>query len=177
MCSPPSTTTGSSTPTLPSRRREERTMTVRVTCRRPAKGAPPSATLEKTAARLLTLLGVPEAELSLSLIGDGAMRELNLRWRGKDYPTDVLSFPQLDDEELPDALRGNGSGILLGDVVISVDTARRQAKERGLALDEEIDRLLVHGMLHLVGYDHERGPNDARSQRAKENALLKKLRG
>lgn len=84
------------------------------------------------------------AEVSVVLCSDEHMRSLNGQWRGKDAPTDVLSFPQDD----PD-------GVVLGDVVVSLDTAERQAAERGVDLIDEIRVLLVHGLLHLLGYDHE----------------------
>ena len=80
-------------------------------------------------------------QLSLTLCDDSFIHGLNRQWRGVDRPTDVLSFP-LDDE------------VLLGDLVISVDTAQREATERGYALRDEIRVLLVHGLLHLLGYDH-----------------------
>src|SRR5438105_5458993 len=82
-------------------------------------------------------------DVSIALVSDREIRALNRRWRGKDRPTDVLSFP-LDE---PGAL---------GDVVISLDTARRQAREGGWPLSAELRRLLAHGILHCRGYDHER---------------------
>ena len=140
-------------------------------------GGPSAARLKATAGRLLELVGLPDAEWSLSIIDDDAMEALNRKWRGKESTTDVLSFPQLDDEELEAAYASDGAGALIGDVVISLPTAKRQAKEFGHSLSDEIDRLLAHGLLHLLGYDHERGPNDARSQRLREYHLLRKLRG
>jgi probable rRNA maturation factor len=84
------------------------------------------------------------------LTKDEHIRILNRDYRGADTPTDVLSFSLLEAEDvLPD-----GSGNVLGDVVISVETARRQAEERGEAVEKEIDILLTHGVLHLLGYDH-----------------------
>lgn len=97
-------------------------------------------------------------QLSIALVSDREMRALNRRWRGKDRPTDVLSFPL----EEPGAL---------GDVVISLDTARRQAREGGWSLSAELRRLLAHGILHCKGYDHER-PTDARRMAAAERRLL-----
>lgn len=101
------------------------------------------------AKRLLTALGESEAGLSLSLVGDDAIRTLNREYRGKDRATDVLSFP-MDGENGP-----RGAERLLGDVVISVDTAKRQAGDYDAPLQREIYRLLIHGMLHLKGHDHE----------------------
>ena len=82
-------------------------------------------------------------EVALVLTGDRAVRTLNARYRGKDKPTDVLSFP------------GPGGEVGLGDIVISVDTAARNAKEYGRTLPQELDILALHGFLHVLGYDHE----------------------
>jgi len=91
------------------------------------------------AARALRVRG----EVALVLTGDRALRTLNARYRGKDKPTDVLSFP------------GPGGEVGLGDIVISVDTAARNAKEYGRTLPQELDILALHGFLHVLGYDHE----------------------
>jgi probable rRNA maturation factor len=91
------------------------------------------------AARALRVGG----EVALVLTGDRAVRTLNARYRGKDKPTDVLSFP------------GPGGEVGLGDIVISVDTAARNAKEYGRTLPQELDILALHGFLHVLGYDHE----------------------
>ena len=92
-----------------------------------------------------TALAPGHESLGVRFAGDRSMRELNRRYRGKDKSTDVLSFP---GEETPD-------GRHLGDIVISVPTAVRQAAERGHALDREIRLLLLHGLLHCLGHDHE----------------------
>lgn len=99
------------------------------------------------------------AELSVLLATDPAVRALNRTFRKKDRPTDVLSFEQ-------DSTRG-----LLGDVVISLDTARRQASEGGRPLSDELARLLAHGLLHLLGHDHQRA-DDARAMADAEIRLL-----
>jgi probable rRNA maturation factor len=91
------------------------------------------------AARALRVGG----EVALVLTGDRAVRTLNARYRGKDKPTDVLSFP------------GPGGEAGLGDIVISVETAARNAKEYGRTLPQELDILALHGFLHVLGYDHE----------------------
>jgi probable rRNA maturation factor len=96
-------------------------------------------------------------EVSLSLVSDRQMRALNRKWRGKDRPTDVLSFPQ--------------QGQSVGDVVISLDTARRQAREGGWPISAELRRLLAHGLLHCLGHDHET-PAAARRMAAAERRLL-----
>jgi len=97
-------------------------------------------------------------ELSIALVSDREIRALNRRWRRKDKATDVLAFPLLEPEAL-------------GDVVISLETARRQAGEGGWPLATELRRLLAHGILHCRGYDHERA-SDARKMAAAERRLL-----
>jgi probable rRNA maturation factor len=103
----------------------------------------------------------PQAELSLALVMDPEIHALNRQYRGKNKPTDVLSFP-LADELQP---------FLLGEVVISVETAARQAQRRGHALREEIQTLLIHGILHLLGYDHEVSRSEAIRMRRKEREM------
>ena len=109
--------------------------------------------------------GVPEAEaseFSVAFISDRRMKELNGFFRGKDSTTDVLSFPHEPDEfepvrppddQLPEV--GTQNEVFLGDIVISVEQAQRQAAENGLTLENEIKQLILHGLLHLCGYDHE----------------------
>jgi len=95
--------------------------------------------LLEDAARSLGVSG----EVALVLTRDPAVRELNARYRGKDKPTDVLSFP------------GPGGTAGLGDIVVSVDTAERNARRLGRTLQRELDVLALHGFLHVLGYDHE----------------------
>ena len=102
------------------------------------------------------------------LVSDTVMRRLNREWRGTDRSTDVLSFAQAEGP-------GGAPAGLLGDVVISVDTARRQARDRDAPLAREIDRLLIHGVLHLLGYDHERSPAEARRMQRRERVLARRL--
>jgi probable rRNA maturation factor len=119
--------------------------------------------LRARAAAFLQALGRDEAELSVLIVGDRRIRSLNRRWRGKDRATDVLSFPLSDPP---------GNGPVLGDVVLSIETAARRARMEGRPLSRELDRYLAHGILHLLGYDHER-PEDARRMAAKEMALAR----
>ena len=127
----------------------------------------PVRALKKIAEAILVLVGQAEAELSLALIGNADMQKLNAQYRGQDYPTDVLSFPT--DETLPPVHR------VLGDVIISIQMARRQAKERGRTTDEEMVTLLIHGVVHLLGYDHERSAEDARVMKRLENKIYRQL--
>jgi probable rRNA maturation factor len=129
----------------------------------------PKAVLGKKLGKLLQSLGLPDAELSVLFIGDRAMRTLNRTWRKKDRPTDVLSFP------LQNGQFAHIQPDMLGDIVISVPVAARQAEAAGHTLIIEIERLLVHGLLHLVGYDHEQGDREARRMERKERQLLKRL--
>lgn len=104
---------------------------------------------------LLGAVDEAKASLALTFVGDRAMRTLNRRHRGKDRATDVLSFPLYDPGAVPAGpLAGHEPERLLGDVVISVDTAHRQARAYGATLADEIARLLVHGILHVMGHDH-----------------------
>jgi probable rRNA maturation factor len=103
--------------------------------------------LVATAKRLLAAVGEDDSALSLTLVGDRAIRTLNREYRGKDRATDVLSFSLEEPARRP-------TECLLGDVVISVETARRQAEEYDATLQREIYRLLIHGLLHLMGHDH-----------------------
>jgi probable rRNA maturation factor len=141
-------------------------MPVEITRRGAAKTFP-SRAFKKIAQAILALVGQSEAELSLGLIGNAEMQKLNAKYRHKDYPTDVLSFPI--DETLPATNR------LLGDVIISVEQARDQAKKRGRSRDEEMVTLLIHGIVHLLGYDHERSAKDARVMKRLENKVYRQL--
>ncbi|MBW2268230.1 MAG: rRNA maturation RNase YbeY [Deltaproteobacteria bacterium] len=124
----------------------------------------------RTRARgILRALGHARSELSVALVDDAEMRELNGVWRGKPRATDVLAFSMLEGEG------AEHRGRLLGDVVISVETARRQARARHRALDEEVTRLLIHGTLHLLGFDHVRAA-DARAMRTEERRLFSAVR-
>jgi probable rRNA maturation factor len=120
---------------------------VLVSCRRAGSIVDPR-TVRRRAKRLLEDLGCESAELSVVLCDDALIQELNRSYRKKNTPTDVLSFPMQGE-------KSGGSPDLLGDVVISVETAARQAKERGCRPIDEVTALLVHGILHLVGYDHD----------------------
>jgi probable rRNA maturation factor len=127
--------------------------------RRVRKRTVGTASLKKTAQRLLEAVGCPDALVSVVLVGDAAMRTLNRTYRGKDRTTDVLSFP------LDAAPRDASGPRLLGDIIISVDRARRQAASYDATIRREIERLLIHGILHLLGHDHHRHDERARMER------------
>jgi probable rRNA maturation factor len=126
-----------------------------------------SRKLKKIAQKILGVAERDQAELCLVLVGNREIQELNAKYRKKDYPTDVLSFPAGD--ELPPGMR------LLGDVVISVEKAKEQAEQEGRTLDEEMVTLLIHGIVHLLGYDHERSARDARIMGAVEKKIRQSL--
>jgi probable rRNA maturation factor len=123
-----------------------------------------SKLLNKIAHRALEVLGLNKAELSIVLVSDAQIRRLNKLYRNKDKPTDVLSFP------IGERVEG---WLILGDIVISVDTAKRQAQELGYSLEEELKRLLVHGLVHLLGYDHELGGEEEKKFFELEAFVLK----
>lgn len=158
-----------------------------------------SRALRTEAVKLLRMLRLETCELSLVLAGDRAIRRLNRDFRGLDEATDVLSFPQLEYRDArrrgrkpgaPASRHGRTAAppraraadaerppLALGDVVISVDTARRQARALGVGLASRLRTLLIHGTLHLLGYDHERSAAEARRMFARERELARRLTG
>ncbi|MFZ5640296.1 MAG: rRNA maturation RNase YbeY [Bacillota bacterium] len=113
-----------------------------------------------------------EAEVSIALVDDRYIRELNRQYRHKDCPTDVLSFAMLEDTgEAPPVEGEEGDGPVLGDVVISLETAERQAAEFGHPFPREVAYLAAHGVLHLLGYDHETD-TDREIMRSREEEVL-----
>ena len=128
-----------------------------------------AADVRRDARRLLALLDEADAELSIALVNDAEIHRLNRDYRRKDAPTDVLAFAMREGAHA-DVHPG-----VLGDVVISLDTAARQAAARGIGVAEEVRMLLAHGLLHLLGYDHERSPAEARRMFGKQRALLARL--
>lgn len=115
-------------------------------------------------------MGYHDHEISVSIVGDRTIRRLNREYLGKDRPTNVLSFSMLEGEGVPVGSR------LLGDVIISADTAAREADGEGASLQDRLMFLLLHGALHLCGYDHERsGDEEARRMEVKERELWEML--
>jgi rRNA maturation RNase YbeY len=125
------------------------------------------ALLENQGESILLVLGCENQELSVLLADDRKIRTLNKQYRGQDRATDVLSFSQNDEEE-----ESKSSYQLMGDVVISAVTAKRQAAEHGLTLEQEIVLLLIHGILHLLGFDHERSNEEACHMKQKTRELF-----
>ena len=123
--------------------------------------------LKSVAKALLREVNEADSGLSISLVDDREIQELNREHRGKDKPTDVLSFPLYEGSGDPEP---HTPERLLGDVVISVDTARRQAAEYDAPLQNEVYRLLIHGILHVLGHDHEQ-PEERAAMEAEERRL------
>jgi rRNA maturation RNase YbeY len=120
--------------------------------------------------RVMTYLGCQDQELSVVFANDGLLRELNRTYRHKDRPTNVLAFPQESIDAAGPATE------LLGDVVISLPTADREAHALEQSLETRVVYLLIHGLLHLLGYDHEQGDAAQQRMEALEQELLAYLR-
>ncbi len=127
--------------------------------------------LERIARAALEAEGVPAAELGIVITSDATIHELNRRYADEDKPTDVLSFSLREGEEFVLPSEGPDDTVRLGEVIISLDTAERQALEAGRALEAEVAHLLVHGILHLLGYDHAESAEE-REMQARERAIL-----
>ena len=125
--------------------------------------------IKKRAQALLVLCGVPEAELSIALIDDPRMRDLNRRYRDKDRPTNVLAFAMQEDFGHPTPPH------ILGDIVISLDTARQEAQKEGVSFHHRLTTLLIHGLLHLLGFDHERSDDEALRMDEEEKKLFQQI--
>jgi len=131
--------------------------------RNEVRGSGVDARALKAAMRtLLETLGERDASISLTLVDDATIAKINKEHRGKDTPTDVLSFP-LEPEPF-------ANERLLGDVVISIDTARRQAQDYDAPLQRELERLMIHGVLHVLGHDHME-PDERAVMEAEEKRL------
>jgi probable rRNA maturation factor len=113
----------------------------------------------------------PRLSASLVFADDAELHALNNEWRGKDKPTNVLSFPMLERDELL-ALHSEGPPELLGDIALSFETCAREAQEKGVTLEHHAAHLVVHGLLHLAGHDHETSPDDATAMEALEIKAL-----
>jgi rRNA maturation RNase YbeY len=129
-----------------------------------------SRRVERTAEAVLAAARYHKAELGLLLVSDRRMRALNAQYRKTNRPTDVLAFPLQEGRTL------KSESLLLGDVVIAAPTAKRQAIELGHSLYDEIIRLLIHGIVHLLGFDHEQGPREAARMSRKEQTIFRRLR-
>ena len=113
-------------------------------------------------------------ELSVRLAGDEEVRTLNAHWRGKDKPTNVLSFPMAEAYELEQADEDGPNRIMLGDLILARGVCEREAAEKGIPVERHATHLLVHGTLHLLGYDHQ-ADSDAADMEAREVKALARL--
>ena len=142
--------------------------------------------LENFTLKLLEALNLKDAELSVVLTDDATIQNLNREWRNIDRPTDVLSFPQdfpereLREDDTPEkvlkeVVQTCEGCKVLGDIVVSVETAQKQAQKLGWDLEDELKRLILHGLVHLLGFDHEKSPTDDRKFREIEAYLWSKV--
>ncbi len=122
--------------------------------------------VQKTAQAILDALDCHECELSIVLVDDARIAELNQAYLQRQGSTNVIAFPMREGDH------GDIHPELLGDVVISMDTSAREAREAGLSAERRFDQLLVHGILHLLGYDHIHSEDEARAMEAKSDELL-----
>lgn len=116
-------------------------------------------------------LANPRLQVSLLFADDAEVHELNREWRGKDKPTNVLSFPMLERADLL-ALSADGPPELLGDIALALETCAREAADKGIALADHAVHLIIHGLLHLAGHDHELGSDEARAMELLEIKTL-----
>lgn len=128
--------------------------------------------IEEVAKEVLKFANRPKGEVSILLTDDAFIHELNRKYRGVDRPTDVLSFAlQEETPDVPEPVPLAEMDDILGDVIISMETARRQAGEYGHSLLREVCYLVVHGVLHLLGYDHQE-EDERKEMRATEEKIL-----
>ncbi|MDE8650372.1 rRNA maturation RNase YbeY [Novosphingobium album (ex Liu et al. 2023)] len=116
-------------------------------------------------------LANPRLAASLLFTDDAEVHELNREWRGKDKPTNVLSFPMVERAELL-ALPAGGPPVLLGDIALALETCAREAAEKGVSIEAHAAHLIVHGLLHLAGHDHETSDADASAMERLETKTL-----
>lgn len=120
------------------------------------------------------LLANPRLAISLLFTSDAEVHTLNREWRARDKPTNVLSFPMLEREEL-EALGPEGPPTMLGDIALAYETCAREAAEKGVPLEHHAAHLIIHGLLHLAGHDHVTSDAQAEQMEALETAILAKL--
>lgn len=141
----------------------------------------PDGDWEEMVARVVAVAGEIASELgnarlnaSILFTSDDEVHALNREWRDRDKPTNVLSFPMLAREQLL-GLAENGPPEMLGDIALAYETCAREADEKGVSLQDHAAHLIVHGLLHLAGHDHEISDKDAQAMEALEIAALAKL--
>lgn len=127
--------------------------------------------IRKIAENILSCLNISNCELSILLLDNKGIREINKRYLGRNCSTNVISFSLKEGEF------GEVNPQLLGDVVISVEKAQEQAESQGTKIEEEITYLLIHGILHLLGYNHVKSKNERKKMRKKEEEIFKLITG
>ncbi len=125
--------------------------------------------IKKKAKTILNALESPDGELSILIVDDPEIAKLNKTYLGRSGPTNVIAFP------MQEGAFGEINPNLLGDVVISLDTAAREAREDSISVESRFDQLLIHGILHLFGFDHEKTSEQTEEMTIKEEQLLKLL--
>ncbi|MBU8848312.1 MAG: rRNA maturation RNase YbeY [Desulfobacterales bacterium] len=129
----------------------------------------PTDRISQKTKQILGALGCDAHEISIVITDNDQIQQLNKKYRGLDKPTNVLAFP-MQEGQFADITPG-----LLGDVVISCETAQQEADKANLSLDERMSQLLIHGILHLIGFDHEASQKDAQKMEDKSLELLRKI--
>jgi probable rRNA maturation factor len=125
--------------------------------------------IKRKARTILSALGCPDGELSILIVDDSEIARLNKEYLGRSGPTNVIAFPMQQGQF------GHINPNLLGDVVISLDTTAREANDADIAVERRFEQLLIHGILHLLGFDHEASPEQAETMMRKEEELLRLL--
>ncbi len=128
----------------------------------------------EAAAEAAPELGNPRLSVSLLFADDAMIHELNRDWRARDKATNVLSFPMIERDQLV-ALSPDGPEEMLGDIALALETCAREAADKGVALEDHAAHLIVHGLLHLAGHDHELGEAEAEAMEGLERFALAKM--
>ena len=126
--------------------------------------------MQQEARAILNALACPDAELSILIVDDPKIEELNKKYLDRHGPTNIIAFPMRTGQF------NNIAPQLLGDVVISIETAAREGEIAGISMEERFTQLLVHGILHLLGYDHEKNKTQADKMEKKSNEILKLIK-
>ncbi len=126
--------------------------------------------IERTSGEILKILENEDSEISLTLVDDAGITDINRRYLGRNRPTNVIAFSMNEGDF------GDINPTLLGDIIISSETALRDAQAGDLSFEDELDYLIIHGVLHLLGYDHEL-PAEAEEMAGKEKEVFFKLKG
>jgi probable rRNA maturation factor len=161
-------------PRVDRRRRAAAVIDISAPCVDWRAALPDATALSHRAANAALAAAAPDltgGELAIVLADDAMLRRLNKEWRGKDSPTNVLSFPAQDFSAALPVAPASGAPLPLGDIVLAFGTVRREAEEQGKGLGDHLSHLVVHGVLHLLGFDHE-AEAEAERMEALERVVL-----